>query len=434
MPMNLHQGCVKRLVDILSEALPDLQVQSRMYVLLEPHSRLAALDAAIPDAGGTRAKLVGMIDENPAAEFVMDWVGRRLKQTEKPVFDQPPELLGTMAAFSDARAVAGEIIEDLNSLPWDYVFSFPIPKVISDRLLAALQDTLPLELSPTVGLVRGDEATTALFPAPRSENRSLGLLGLLGSLEGAPPTTEWEKDTVYLQVRRSGYVTRFGQSATAFDAEEALRAFAGVSMAHHLFRFSWSASNALAQISRPSYLVHRRVGDVWTLDCTPEFDTTLAAALASIELNQLGSITDRALLDHALTKVRTCFSRPEASARITRSGRWLFGSSVSRDETMAFVQAAVALEILLGEEDASDVIGLGELLANRCAYLIGGSQEYRKSVLREFRAIYKVRSKIVHVGKGRLTRSEHNMLGRLRWMCSRAIQEETSLLERDSPS
>ena len=74
MPMNLHQGCMTRLVDTLSEALPDLQVHSRMYVLLEPHSPLAALDAAIPDAGG-RGQLVGMIDEDLAAEFVMDWVG-----------------------------------------------------------------------------------------------------------------------------------------------------------------------------------------------------------------------------------------------------------------------------------------------------------------------------------------------------------------------
>ncbi|CAM2792529.1 hypothetical protein JHFBIEKO_0203 [Methylobacterium mesophilicum] len=418
---------MKRLVEILATALPDLPVHSRMFVLMENPSPLAALDAAIPDAGGTRSKLVGIIDENPAAEFVMDWIGRRLKETVEPIFNQPPEPLGTLAGFSDAKAVAGEIIADLNSLPWDYVFSLPMPKVIGDRMLVALQDSLPLELSPTISMVRGDDATMAAFPAPRSENRLLGLLGGIHGLLAA----EWHEDTIYLQVRRSGYVSRFGQSATAFEAEEALRAFAGVSMAHHLFRFSWSTSNAAAHMSRPSYMVHRRVDGAWVLDCTPEFDTTLAAAMSSIELNKMGDITDRALLDHALPKVRTCFSRPEASGRITRSGRWLFGSSVSRDETMAFVQGAVALEILLGEEEASDEVGLGELLANRCAYLIGESQEHRKEVLREFRAIYRVRSKIVHVGKGRLTRSEHDMLSRLRWMTSRAIQAETKLLERD---
>ncbi|MCJ2046048.1 hypothetical protein MKK58_16155 [Methylobacterium sp. J-078] len=56
--MNLHQGCMKRLVDILATALPDLPVHSRMFVLMETPSPLAALDAAIPDAGGTRSKLV----------------------------------------------------------------------------------------------------------------------------------------------------------------------------------------------------------------------------------------------------------------------------------------------------------------------------------------------------------------------------------------
>ncbi|MFK5599847.1 hypothetical protein ACFZ8E_23040 [Methylobacterium sp. HMF5984] len=52
MPMNLHQGCMKRLVEILATALPDLPVHSRMFVLMETPSPLAALDEAIPDKGG----------------------------------------------------------------------------------------------------------------------------------------------------------------------------------------------------------------------------------------------------------------------------------------------------------------------------------------------------------------------------------------------
>jgi hypothetical protein len=62
----------------------------------------------------------------------------------------------------------------------------------------------------------------------------------------------------------------------------------------------------------------------------------------------------------------------------------------------------VAMEILLGDKAVSDLMGLGELLRNRCAYLIGDSQTQREEILDEFKKIYEVRCQIVHRGKSRL--------------------------------
>ena len=98
---------------------------------------------------------------------------------------------------------------------------------------------------------------------------------------------------------------------------------------------------------------------------------------------------------------------------------------------MSFVQSMVVLEILLGDEETSDEIGLGELLRNRCAYLIGKSHQQRSDRLREFKEIYRVRSQIVHSGKSRLTPHERVLFDTLRWMCRRVIHEELSLLEAD---
>ena len=89
------------------------------------------------------------------------------------------------------------------------------------------------------------------------------------------------------------------------------------------------------------------------------------------------------------------------------------------------------MEILLGEKAISDIIGLGELLRNRCAYLIGDSHKQREDILRNFKDIYDVRSKIVHRGKATLNIYERVLFSKLQWMCRRVIQKEIELLQKD---
>jgi hypothetical protein len=87
----------------------------------------------------------------------------------------------------------------------------------------------------------------------------------------------------------------------------------------------------------------------------------------------------------------------------------------------------VALEILFGDKAASDLVGLGELLANRCAFSIAKDRSQRDKVLVDFKRIYDTRSKIVHRGHSRLSRREEADLSTLRWMVARSLQEEIKL-------
>ena len=124
------------------------------------------------------------------------------------------------------------------------------------------------------------------------------------------------------------------------------------------------------------------------------------------------------------------FSAVPSPRRILLAAQWLFDSYGGTDEMLSFVQAAVVLEILLGDKAVSDVVGLGELLRNRCAYLISRSQVQREEILSEFPRIYAVRSKIVHEGKKRLNQEEWRLFSRLRWMFARVIQSEVQLLSQ----
>jgi hypothetical protein len=90
------------------------------------------------------------------------------------------------------------------------------------------------------------------------------------------------------------------------------------------------------------------------------------------------------------------------------------------------------LEILLGDKAKSDVVGVGELLRNRCAYLIGRTHTERTNIIERFNDIYSVRSHIVHAGKTRLNRKERMLFHILHSYCRRVIQAELELFEHDT--
>ena len=74
--------------------------------------------------------------------------------------------------------------------------------------------------------------------------------------------------------------------------------------------------------------------------------------------------------------------------KLSLAGQWLFDSYVGNNELLSFIQTMVDLEILLGDKNISDIMGLGELLRNRCAYLIGLNQSQREEILNDFKLLF----------------------------------------------
>jgi hypothetical protein len=173
-------------------------------------------------------------------------------------------------------------------------------------------------------------------------------------------------------------------------------------------------------------------------ECRKRLSERLSAALTSIKVRN-GKFLDYETT-HVLSGVDSVLPGGELRKTLSRYVSELPFSDFVRgalelshsgsDEMLSFVQAAVVLEILLGDKATSDVIGLGELLRNRCAYLISRSPLERERILSDFARIYDVRSKIVHEGKKRLNLDEWKLFSRLRWICQRVIREEARLLAR----
>jgi hypothetical protein len=137
--------------------------------------------------------------------------------------------------------------------------------------------------------------------------------------------------------------------------------------------------------------------------------------------------------DRQFESMRAVFAGGKKAEALLLASQWFFdGHSHGSDQLLKYIQTTVVLEILLGDKASSDQTGLGTLLGNRCAYLIGNSQEERTDVLNTFTEIYGIRSQIVHRGKHRLSYDERVLFHKLRWMCCRVINREIELLRADA--
>ncbi|KQO66603.1 MULTISPECIES: HEPN domain-containing protein [Methylobacterium] len=424
MPLNLHANCTARLEEVLTAGMRKLRVIYGTILAWQTLDALIPLNDVVPKQDRLPVPLTAMIDERPVSDFAADRIGRLLSNlgTFQDMAIPLPEQLVSLAPFADPAPIAQRIVGEFASLPWDYVFSLRLPRSIGTVLATLMDATGPMDIGGGISLVRTSDALQAQFPLPYASS----LLMTLGA-KGA-----WETDAVYLQVPGSGYADRYGTTGTVLRAVETLQTFLGLGIALHLFRYSPSSNSTPFGPPRSSYHVHRQVDGAWAYDTSVDMEATVVMGLEGFDCTGLAG--NQNYVRFAGTVLRTmgsCFSHPREAGRILRAGQWLAGSYASRNETLSFVQAMVAMEILLGDKKTSDMVGIGELLSNRCAYLIGESQADREKVLADFRGLYSVRSEIVHSGKTRLSYSEREKFHRLLGICQRSIAAEIDLLMKN---
>lgn len=107
---------------------------------------------------------------------------------------------------------------------------------------------------------------------------------------------------------------------------------------------------------------------------------------------------EKRLQKNTIEDVKKIFRKDDHSRKLITSSLSLFRSFVSSKSLDIILESTIALEVLLGDRNEASGIGLTKLLANRCAYLLGDSDESRRSLMEEFKSIYEIRSGIVHSG------------------------------------
>lgn len=432
MPLELHPNCRNRLIEAVAEGLPTIKVNNGMF--LDRMSLLFGLfkaEEVIPERGPVRNRLIEYVNDYPVTDFIGERLRTELRERDAYDSNTPSIGLTDLEGYEDPRAMAQARVDELESLPWKYTLSIRLPAKI-DEFFHGLADELALaeHVRIVTSRVILDERFPLLSPDEKKNRRIHGSGGLLVT----PKDPKWEENSSYLQIDVQGYVGDYGTTMPAIRAKEAVRSLCGLAIATRLLRVEWTFTPFPM---KSHFYVHRHTDVGCEIDGKFELDDHYASTFNDLELHDLnGKLNEeRHKREWALNRLRdmcAVFSANERADRILLASQWLFDSYTGRDELLSFIQTMVVLEILLGEKDKIEEIGLGELLRNRCAYLIGKTHKQRSEILQEFNRIYAVRSQIVHRGKSRLTANERGLFNTLRWMCRRVIQEELALLKADS--
>lgn len=419
MPLGLHPKARDALLPYIRNFIDGAKVLHGTALSYSgSFMELLNAETKLPQSGPIREALSRYVSDHSVLDFIPEAIQTRLKQL---TYTEERNELPLIAALeiADVEVFSGQLLEEFESLPWPYWATINLPRSLADFITRLDQIH---ELSPQVRLIH-DQAEIGKTAAP-DMSASNSLLTGLGGFFGK--TAKYSEERKALQLKVKGFVPQYGGSGTVDDTRSLMRSFFGIGVALEIFKFSYSPAlpPSRQQITfrrfdheegiNPSHsLSDAETSAIYKLTVPADFITG-SGEVAAIARERLGSVS--AILQN-----------PDKHSLLLRACEWLFNSHVGDDPLLSFVQAMVVLEILLGNKASSKEVGLGTLLANRCAYMIGTTTSEREMILRDFAAIYDVRSQIVHSGKHRLSRREMEQLQRLRWLGRRVIQEEIKL-------
>lgn len=415
MSISIEAPLKGRLVQQLSEVLKSATVYSNLFVSTSSLVGLAKIKS-LPDKGALAEELRRYIGDTPFTTFIYGEANTILPNGTYQE-DSGVRPLVSFDGYADTTPVAQRLVDSFCSLPWSYHVTIRLPASLRAVVDGESQQ---FELSPRHRIVSGSSliSTHPLADPIRAS--------LLNFFEGSAPSSGWDESGVYLQVDIEGYCA-YWPTEPFMVAREEIYSFFGLGLALGLFVNE--TYGLLGNEPKLSPLhVHRLDTEKWVEHRTIPFDELQQKGIHNLSVSSK-SLSEPGDMLHRLERMASVF-RSSGGKNIILSSRWLFDSHCGRDELLSYVQAAVAIEILLGDEDADHTVGLTNLMANRCAYLIAQTPSARASLLRNFRDIYKVRSKIVHRGKSRLTQDEVRLFHMLQSIIRAVIDKEQRLLAR----
>jgi len=357
----VHKKAIVRLQDCVNEALDGCFITSGWPTLPESSKTIYSLVAKTKDKWIT-----------PAAVYssLVSKILSYLRTEGTDWYDLNGKLNGVLSA-EEIEALKKEIVEYFSSIPRSYVLKMPLPTPpeIIDRDIA-LSDTISLEYE--------------------NSSRSLSQTPTLGLLAGVP------EKKLFLSVNLLGHTTF---DIDSFCPKETLSIYK-VIIHQALHRELFELKNGGI---RPTYIGHSHQipkSILQSLDTgNPEEQTNISLPInLCIFISQLcfkhpcKNIEQiQSLLQPAISLTQS--SESEAK-RVRAAIEWSFDALVNDNENLAFLQVCFGFEALLGEGE--NKAGLTETLADRCAFLIGTSIKGRAKIKKNFKELYRVRSKLVH--------------------------------------
>ena len=430
MSLGLHNNCKARLKEVLIETLPNIVVTNNMFIQRETANKLYSTDSILPRNQKIRNELEKYIGESPFYEFIVSYLSKQL--LTKQTFDSnaKDKRLIEIERYSDLSETANQMVELFDSLPWEYTVSFQIENDFGTIFRDHIKE---FKLSNNVFFNVPSDKFIKEYPLIDENGKSGEVMNSSGNPFGIlfPSTFIWSKECTYLNIITQGYIDNYRLTTTFKNVELLFKAIIGLGICFRLFTFRYEYHSTPYKMN---VIINKKTGTEWTFEKCFELDAELSEIILDFSTMLEFRTEEQKRLNYiryTLNDISFVLTNINKANKIILASQWFFESYLGDNELLSFIQSMIAIEILLGDKTATDLIGLGELLGNRCAYLIGASTQQRESILKEFKEIYKIRSRIVHSGERKLNIRDRYLFNTLRWMCKRVIQEEIRLMKKD---
>lgn len=294
----------------------------------------------------------------------------------------------------------------------------PLPSSFSAYFLSALDE---FELGPGIWIIRGDRLAEDFALSYDIETRDRRIHKSIDDNLLAEPSEKY----AYLVQQRSGYIGQQKEPPVVAEFKT-------------LWRQSLGALLAVGAIDSPGWrrepfegamFAHRMNGEpgiVFAEPLSPQLRAFYTEMSLAEEAREEALKSASARIKKRLDAAKSAFALTEHGRRLSVAAIWYLRSHISGDSLDGLLESTIALEALLGGGN-SEGTKLSSLLGNRCAYLIGKSVKDRENILSKFSEIYTLRSKIVHEGHHKFSKTERDLLTFSRNLCRKALVREMTI-------
>lgn len=327
--------------------------------------------------------------------------------------------IAEMPSFLDALATAKKITALLSSLPRQYRMIVRGPAELGDRLN---RSDVNIKISDRLTLISGALISDNFKVS--HENDSINKFIKTSNSDEKIPNS-FDDNSLYFEYRTSGCISDRTDTKIVRDFFEAIRSFYGAAMALEIIdNFDHKQQNLI-----PWVVANELRDDDSELCYIARSDDDIIKATNIATTIDYDKIIDEKSeeLEKSISPIVKMFSSKDGH-KLTTAAIWIFRANLSSRPMDTILESTIAIEVLLGDRETSDRIGLSKLMANRCAYALGKSFSERKDIIDFFVEFYKVRSDIVHNGKFRLEDGEKNVVDKGLTLSQRILRHEINLL------
>ncbi|HUD92754.1 hypothetical protein [Sphingobium sp.] len=410
--MKISQSDTSTLLVAITEALQDGKITKHGSFKIDTQWENKTINALSEEFSKI---LIKSLDGSSLSFFLRE----RLKYIKVESRQENPNSetsITKLECFSDPLKLARRIVSDLSRIPTSYRMLVPICQELADRIECI---DINVKISDRLTIYSSDRIPSS-FKFKHDDNEIDDIIISYHQRS----EFELKDDRLFLEFRGSGYLSGRKKSGLVEEFYDETRSFYGACLVYGII----SSNPSFFIDELEPYLVSNSIIDgKENLAHVERVDEDIARCANLATTSETDDMIENGIsIDEIMSPVKSVFNKTN-SEKLKTACAWNLRSHLSSRELDKILESAITIEVLMGDRETSDRIGLTKLMANRCAYAIGKNSEDRESIIKFFIDFYRVRSEVVHSGRTFLRGNEKKIVDKGLDLATNILRNEISI-------